>query len=48
MAGGSVHACSLANASCQTVADGVPILTSIAYRGAALWAAMLRAFGYLP
>jgi hypothetical protein len=36
--GGSVHACSLATKSCQTVVSGVPILTSIAYRGdGSLW-----------
>jgi hypothetical protein len=37
--GGSVHACSLATKACQTLVDGVPLLTSIAYRGNALWGA---------
>jgi len=35
--GGSVHACNLATKACQTVVDGVPMLTAIAYRGSRLW-----------
>lgn len=35
--GGSVRACNLATKACQTVASGVPMLTTIAYRGSALW-----------
>jgi hypothetical protein len=35
--GGSVRACNLATQACSTVADEVPILTSIAYRGSVLW-----------
>jgi hypothetical protein len=37
--GGSVHACNLATKACQSLVDEVPILTSIAYRGNALWGA---------
>lgn len=39
--GGSVHACELATEACQTVIDGVPILTSITFRGSALWGSIL-------
>jgi hypothetical protein len=35
--GGSVHACDVATGSCQTVVSGIPILTSIAFRGGVLW-----------
>jgi hypothetical protein len=38
--GGSVHACSVATGACQTVLSGVPMLTSIAFRGGALWGAV--------
>ena len=37
--GGSVHACTLSTGSCETVVSGVPMLTSIAFRGGALWGA---------
>jgi hypothetical protein len=38
--GGSVHACNLATKACQTVVSGIPILTSIAFRGDnSLWGA---------
>jgi len=39
--GGSVHACSVATGSCQTVTSGIPMLTSIAFRGATLWGVTL-------
>jgi sugar lactone lactonase YvrE len=39
--GGSVHACSVATGNCQTVTSGVPILTSIAFRGSTLWGTIL-------
>jgi len=39
--GGSVHACNLQTKSCTSLVDGVPILTSIAYRGSALWGSIL-------
>ena len=39
--GGSVRACNLETKACSTVATGVPILTSIAYRGTALWGSVL-------
>lgn len=39
--GGSVRACNLTTKACSTVASGVPVLTSIAYRGGALWGAIL-------
>lgn len=43
--GGSVHACDLATdnvaSECDELVDGVPILTSITYRGSALWGSML-------
>jgi hypothetical protein len=35
--GGSVHACNLTTTACQTVVDGVPILTSITFRASGLW-----------
>ena len=38
--GGSVHACSVATGTCQTVVSGIPILTSIAFRGDTLWGAI--------
>ena len=38
--GGSVHACSVATGACQTVVSGIPILTSIAFRGDTLWGAI--------
>jgi hypothetical protein len=37
VAGGSVRACNLATKACEVVADEVPILTAIAYRGQQLW-----------
>ncbi len=40
-AGGSVHACNLSTKACDTLVDGVPILTSITYRGNALWGSSL-------
>ena len=39
--GGSVRACSLQTKACSTLVSGVPILTSIAYRGSALWGSIL-------
>jgi hypothetical protein len=39
--GGSVHACNLTTSTCQTVVDGVPILTSITFRGNVLWGSIL-------
>jgi hypothetical protein len=39
--GGSVKACNLTTKTCSTSASGVPILTSIAYRGSALWGSIL-------
>jgi len=39
--GGSVHACSVQSGACQTVAAGIPALTSIAFRGDTLWGAIL-------
>lgn len=39
--GGSVHACNLATKACSELVDGVPILTSITYRGNALWGSIL-------
>ena len=43
--GGSVRACELATddvaADCDELVDGVPILTSITYRGQALWGSIL-------
>jgi hypothetical protein len=38
--GGSVHACDVATGSCQTVVSGIPMLTSIAFRGSTLWGAI--------
>jgi hypothetical protein len=38
--GGSVHACTVSTGTCQTVVSGIPILTSIAFRGSTLWGAM--------
>ena len=38
--GGSVHACSLATGACETVVSGIPMLTSIAFRGDTLWGAV--------
>jgi hypothetical protein len=38
--GGSVHACDVATGSCETVVSGIPILTSIAFRGSVLWGAI--------
>ena len=38
--GGSVHACNVTTGSCETVVSGIPILTSIAFRGSTLWAAI--------
>jgi hypothetical protein len=37
--GGSVHACNLQTKACSTLVSGEPILTSITYRGSALWGA---------
>jgi hypothetical protein len=38
MTGGSVHACNLATKTCQEVASGLPMLTSIAFRNdGSLW-----------
>jgi hypothetical protein len=39
--GGSVHACDLTTEACQTVIDGVPILTSITFRDSVLWGSIL-------
>jgi hypothetical protein len=39
--GGSVHACDVKTGTCQTVVSGIPILTSIAFRGSTLWGAIL-------
>lgn len=43
--GGSVRACSLATddvaGDCDELVDGVPILTSVVYRGSALWGSIL-------
>lgn len=39
-AGGSVHACNVALGTCQTVVSRLPMLTSIAFRGDALWGAI--------
>jgi hypothetical protein len=39
--GGSVHACNVKTGSCQTVVSGIPILTSIAFRGSTLWGSIL-------
>ena len=42
--GGSVHACNPATddlAECDELVDEVPILTSITYRGSALWGSIL-------
>ena len=42
--GGSVRACELAMddaADCNELVDGAPILTSITYRGQALWGSIL-------
>jgi hypothetical protein len=39
--GGSVHACDVTTGTCQTVVSGIPILTSIAFRGNTLWGAIL-------
>jgi hypothetical protein len=38
--GGSVHACSVSTGACQTVVSGLPMLTSIAFRGSTLWGAI--------
>lgn len=38
--GGSVHACNVTTGACQTVKAGIPILTSIAFRGSTLWGAI--------
>jgi hypothetical protein len=38
--GGSVRACSVATGACQTVVSGIPMLTSIAFRGSTLWGAV--------
>jgi DNA-binding beta-propeller fold protein YncE len=38
--GGSVHACEVTTGACQTVVSGIPILTSIEFRGNALWGAI--------
>jgi hypothetical protein len=38
--GGSVHACDVGTGSCRTVASGISMLTSIAFRGDTLWAAV--------
>jgi hypothetical protein len=38
--GGSVHACDLTTGACETVVSGIPILTSIAFRGSTLWGAI--------
>lgn len=44
LAGGSIHACTLAGA-CETIRTGVPILTSITFRGdGSLWGAMNALF----
>lgn len=38
--GGSVHGCNVTTGACQTVFSGVPMLTSIAFRGTTLWGAV--------
>jgi hypothetical protein len=38
--GGSVHACDVATGACQTSVSGIPILTSISFRGNTLWGAI--------
>ena len=43
--GGSVHACDLSTDTCQTVVSGLPLLTSIAFRGSTLWGVT---FGLVP
>jgi hypothetical protein len=40
-AGGSVHACNVTTAACETIVSGVPILTAITFRGTTLWGAIL-------
>jgi hypothetical protein len=39
-AGGSVHACDVTTGTCQEVVSGIPMLTSIAFRGDTLWGAV--------
>jgi hypothetical protein len=39
--GGSVHRCDVSTGACTVVADGIPILTAIAFRGTELWGAIL-------
>lgn len=39
--GGSVHACDVGTGACRTVVSGIPILTSIAFRGNSLWGSIL-------
>ncbi len=39
--GGSVHACNVETGACQTVVSGIPMLTSIAFRGDSLWGTIL-------
>lgn len=36
-AGGSVHACTLATGACEEIVSGIPMLTSITFRGDELW-----------
>lgn len=43
--GGSVHSCSVTTGVCSEVVSGIPILTSIAFRGDDLWGAI---FGLVP
>ena len=43
--GGSVHGCDLSTDTCQTVVSGLPVLTSIAFRGSTLWGVT---FGLVP
>jgi hypothetical protein len=38
--GGSVHACDVTRGACEEVVSGIPILTSIAFRGGDLWGAI--------
>jgi len=38
--GGSVRACDVTTGECEAVVDGLPILTSITFRGGALWGAI--------
>jgi len=39
--GGSVRACDIGTGACESIVSGLPILTAIAFRGEALWGAIL-------